>query len=518
MRSAGASGSRTQRSRDGRVKYRATAILLGAVAVAAVIVFLTSRHDAGTPGPTKLEGDIGSAKVREQIANFEPFAYDAGREENLLERAKEGEAEPIYLKSPDGVGASATRIEKWGPSIKRAAEAAGVDPDTLEAVLFLESAGRPDVVAGTTPDAAVGLAQILPGTAVDLLGMKVDLARSKALSRQIARDGKRALEARTSKRRRAAARRIPKLEAQRRRIDQRFDPERSIEGAARYLQIAQKRFGREDLAVASYHMGIGNLEQVLSLYGAGKDVSYPRIYFDSSPLRNPRTYAKLSSFGDDSSNYFFRVMASKDILALHRDDPEKLTRQAKAHQKKASAEEVLRPEQDNPPYEDAGKLKEAYADGELVRLPDKSVALGYKIDPGMGSLAPKLKEKKALYRGLRADALATLLYVAKEVRKITGGTTPIVVTSTVRDKPYQRVLQQINGEATSGFSLHTTGYAFDILRPRNRARHRAIEFVLGRLRALEVLDWVYEPAAFHVTVGPDGQAFRALLDALLKKP
>lgn len=500
------------------MRYRFAAVLLGGVAVVAAIVYLTSNHGPGTPGPTKIEGNVGSAEVRKQVADFEPFTYSAAREDDLLRRAKEGEAEPIYLKSPDGVGASATRVERYRPLVERYAKAAGVDPDTLEAVLFLESAGRPEVVAGTTPEAAVGLAQILPGTATTLLGMNVDLARSKALSRQIARDGKRALKAKTSKRRRAAARRLPLLEAQRRRIDQRFDPESSIRGAARYLQIARKRFSREDLAVASYHMGMGNLEQVLSLYGAGRDVSYSRIYFDCSPLRNPRTYAKLSSFGDDSSTYYFRVMASKDILALHREDPAKLTAQARQHQKKASAEEVLRPRADNPPYGGPGKLKEAYASGDLVRLPGNARALGYRVDREMGSLAPKLKEKKALYRGLRGDALSTLLYIAKEVPKITGHRAPIVVTSTVRDASYQRALLQVNGEATSGFSLHTTGYAFDILRPRDRAQHRAIEFVLGRLRALHVLDWVYEPAAFHATVGPDGKVFRPLLDVLVKQP
>ena len=39
-----------------------------------------------------------------------------------------------------------------------------------------------------------------------------------------------------------------------------------------YLAIAGERFGRDDLATASYHMGIGNLENVIRAYaGASED-------------------------------------------------------------------------------------------------------------------------------------------------------------------------------------------------------------------------------------------------------
>jgi soluble lytic murein transglycosylase-like protein len=45
-------------------------------------------------------------------------------------------------------------------------------------------------------------------------------------------------------------------------------PTRALEGAVRYLVTAERRFGRDDLAVVSYHMGIGNLEGVLRAYAA----------------------------------------------------------------------------------------------------------------------------------------------------------------------------------------------------------------------------------------------------------
>src|SRR5436853_561000 len=81
--------------------------------------------------------------------------------------------------------ASAERTDKFRAQIEDAAKAHGVDPDMLEAVIFLESAGRPDVIAGPTPESASGLAQIIPSTATDLLGMSVDLPQSIALTNRI---------------------------------------------------------------------------------------------------------------------------------------------------------------------------------------------------------------------------------------------------------------------------------------------------------------------------------------------
>ena len=76
-----------------------------------------------------------------------------------------------------------------------------------------------------------------------------------------------------------------------------------------------------------------------------------------------------------------------------------------------------------------------------------------------------------------------------------------MVTSTVRDARYQRVLASRDLEATHNYSLHTTGYAFDIARMyRSRSQALAFQFVLDRLSALGLIAWVREPQAIHVTV------------------
>jgi len=82
-----------------------------------------------------------------------------------------------------------------------------------------------------------------------------------------------------------------------------------------------------------------------------------------------------------------------------------------------------------------------------------------------------------------------------------SGTGPLIVTSTVRDTRYQRVLASENIEATHAYSLHTTGYTFDIERDYASGRQaRAFQFLLDRLTALDLIAWVREPAAIHITV------------------
>ena len=65
-------------------------------------------------------------------------------------------------------------------------------------------------------------------------------------------------------------------------MDERFDPQKALAATGRYLKLAKDEFGREDLAVVSYHMGIGNLQQVLGAYG-DDDASYAQLFFDTAP-------------------------------------------------------------------------------------------------------------------------------------------------------------------------------------------------------------------------------------------
>jgi hypothetical protein len=386
------------------------------------------------------------------------------------------------------VVASAKRTEAWRPAIEAAAERHGVDPDTLEAVIFLESAGRPDVIAGPTPESAAGLGQIIPSTATDLLGMSVDLAQSIALTNRISRS--------------RSPQQTDRLQAQRAQIDERFDPDAAIEGAAQYLQIAQERFGDPDLAVVSYHMGIGNLESVLSAYGGDdtSELTYTQVFFDSSPESHSEAYELLAGFGDESSLYLWKVLGSKQILKEWRDDADALAAAAELATNKATLEEVFHPPNETVIFEEPDDIADAIDEGELVPLPDDPV-LGWEPDPDIGQFAAELDQSPELYRALKPGALATLTYIGGVVRNLSGSATPIQVTSAVRDRSYQELLIANNPQATEEYSLHTTGWSFDVRRDYESGRQaRAFQFVLDRLRALAVIDYAVEPGAIHVTV------------------
>ena len=115
------------------------ALIVGLLVVAAVAAgLLLLRGDGDGPSFEPVEVDSG------------PFAYTPERETQLTERAAAGHSHVIYEKSPGGVFATAERVERYRPKIEEVADEAGVDPDLVEAMVFLESAGLPEVTARTT--------------------------------------------------------------------------------------------------------------------------------------------------------------------------------------------------------------------------------------------------------------------------------------------------------------------------------------------------------------------------------
>jgi hypothetical protein len=286
-------------------------MLAGVVALLALLTGLALRGDAPAPGvpvvPTPPNGEDGGAPVPD------PFAYDPDHEDDFVRRAAAGTSHVLYTRSPGGATATAQRVARWRPQVEAAAAQAHVQADLLEGLVFLESAGREDAMAGGS-ESAVGLTQILAETGANLLGMRVELDRSARLTRRIGR----ALG-------RGRLGDVQRLRRERRLVDERYDPVKSLAGTARYLTIASEALGREDLAFVSYHMGIGKLQGVLRAYGEDRP-SYARVYFDSTPTHHAAVQQRLAAFGDDSSNYLWKLYAARDIMRLYRDDPEALAR------------------------------------------------------------------------------------------------------------------------------------------------------------------------------------------------
>ena len=76
----------------------------------------------------------------------------------------------------------------------------------------------------------------------------------------------------------------------------------------------------------------------------------------------------------------------------------------------------------------------------------------------------------------------------------------------MRDERYQRELVKRNREATRNFSLHTTGWAFDIERRYvSRRQALAFQFVLDRLPCSAGSRGCASRDAIHITVSARGE-------------
>ena len=431
---------------------------------------------------------------------IDPFAYQAGKRAQFEARAAEGESHLLYANSPGGVQASARRVAALQAPIQAAAVAAHVDPGLLEAMIFLESGGRPDVVAGPDPSAAAGVAQIVAATGQTLLSMHIDLRASRRLTKQIAA---------AQKRHDAAA--VARLQAQRRRADDRFDPNKAIAAMGRYLAFAAPRFGPSDFAVASYHMGVGNLADAIRGYVGPKEkqlavkivrqrkLTYAQLYFDSSPFRHQTAYRRLADLGDNSNTYYWRVLAARDIMRLYRQNPAELDRINRLETGYGSAEAVLRPP-DTPVFANSEAVKRALARGQLVKVPNQPKQRHFALDQAAGGQA-----------ALRPQALALLYYLANRVQAISHEKGALVVAATARDGVAQQALVARHLEKP-GYAVATTGYSFDIARRyASQAQAEAFQAMLDRLQALDAIAWERRPDVIHITASEHAKPLTPLL-------
>jgi hypothetical protein len=463
---------------------RRRARLAGAVLVLIVLVAVIISTQSSSIAPPPHAGSALGA------AAGDPFAYRSSREADFVARATAGEAHPLFTQSPGGVLATAQRVAAYRPMINRVTAGTGIDPNLLEALVFVESAGRPEVIAGSDPAAAAGLTQILASTGQTLLGMNINLARSRTLTRQI-----NAVAAGTRRGR------LAPLLARRAAIDPRFDPTAELMATVRYLEDARSQFGREDLAIESYHMGIGNLHQVLSDYNGGHAVPYAQLYFNTTPDLHGQAFNLLAGFGDDSSLYLWRVLGGAQIMRLYRTDRAALNRLAGLQTAADSNALVLQPPDRTPRFSDPAALSAAYQSRALVPLPTNAAQLGLVYARSMGSGAPRLGAPRALYRGLRPVALRMLIAVAARVRSLSGVDGPLQVLSTAADQQYV----QREGD---GFSSSPDGYSFQISRLyASPAQANAFQAVLDRLQALNLIAWSREMSAIDITVARDAGAW-----------
>jgi hypothetical protein len=417
------------------------------------LIFLVVLVGAAAAAFLLLRGDDPPSYSPLNLDN-DPWAYAPDHEDDFEARAAAGHSHVVYVKSPGGIVGTARRVARYRDQVERAADNAGVDPDLIEGMVLLESAGRPDAQASDDLESAAGLTQILAETATGLLGMHVDVNRSERLTRRLGRA--------------RGPREAERIRVQRARVDERFDPAKALAATGRYLKLAKNEFGREDLAVVSYHMGIGNLQQVLGAYGDDQ-ASYAQLYFDASPDQHPRAYSLLAGLGDDSKTYLWRVLASTEIMRLYRRDRAELERLAALHAGAGSGELVLHPPGRTEAFESQDDIDAAYDDGKLQPFPNEPARYGLR--PAAGG-------------GLRPGAFALAAYIGRGVRTVSGTNAPLTVARTVRPDG----------------GIHATGFAFDIRRDyRNGAQAEAFQYMLDRLQALNLIAWTRSGDTIHIT-------------------
>jgi hypothetical protein len=266
----------------------------------------------------------------------------------------------------------------------------------------------------------------------------------------------------------------------------RMRPAAQLRATVRRLERARRALGRLDLAVASYHLGVQRLR---------REPSYASFYF-RTPLQGPQV------------DYYWKVLAAERVLRMYRHDRGALRYEQQLQFKKNSAEEVLHPRRSTPQFRTRASIARALHRHVLVPVPRDWRRTHIRISNQLGQLAPR---HRGLYASLRPAALDVLLYIGHEMKTYR----PLLLTSAVRDDRYQRLLTTVNPVATKAYSMHTTGYAFDILRSfHSAAQKRAFFRVLARLQAVNAIAYIPEFAAMHIAVASDAPAKLALLRGL----
>jgi len=442
-----------------------------------------------------------------------PFEFSPEKRPEFERAAAAGQSHLLYVRSPGGTIATARRVDALREPVAAAADKARVDRGLIEGLVFLESGGRPDAVVEGDPANAAGVSQILPETGRNLLGMRIDLGASRRLTERIAVANQQGQTAR-----------VARLERRRRRVDERFEPAKALAAMGRYVAFAQPKFGRDDFAVASYHMGVGNLAGAIRAYVGPhqgrlartlveeEDLSYAQLYFDSTPFVHRRAYRLLARLGDDSATYLWRVMAAREVMRLYRKEPEELRRLNALHTRYGSGEAVLRPPGSTPVFSDATALRRARSQGVLLPIRNEPARRHFALDPDLPARVRRRGGDPGLYMALRPEALATLYYIADRVHMLSRAKQPLLVAAAVRDRRYEVRLPKPELTGPRNYSLYTTGYRFDIKRRyESRRQAEAFQAMLDRLEALNVIAWHAREGVIQITVSNRSKPLLPLL-------
>lgn len=440
----------------------------------------------------------------------------ASRQELTEDELKTRERMLIALKESDilrrpAVVAGFAKVNSWRKDIEAAGQKYDVPPEDLEAIALLESQG--DELALNPDKTCRGPFQF-----------DVDTAREYGLTVTVPLSddpGK----------------------------DERIDPAKAAEAAARMYAQTRKRYGHRSYAIARHHAGPGNLNQLMNILIRGRSFdpkdneskrhgpsasdiqarypTYSHAFFGCSPYWNGEAFKKLEALKDDSSTYYFKVEEIIVLFAEFRANHEAFMEKAGYYIKIGNKDhdDLGRrarywfwkyDELAKKPYKNKGSLGVAISRKELVPIPEDQgfyFTARTKRVPGedyIGLLCdntdPKYKEvygprDRPVYFTSREETIGAIIYLSEELKKLRGNQpSPLRINSLVRDLVYQSFFNK--GENP----VHCYGMAFDLTYVGLTAdEHRDIEFILNEMESVGLLSWKAEkyPPHYHVSINPD---------------
>ena len=293
-------------------RRRLVALSLVVIVAGTLVIALAYKRGGGRESRGPLP-----PKATRVLPPVDPLRYDASRRADYERHAALGLSH-VHLRQDPGRrdGQRAAHASASARSIARVGRRHGLDPDTLAAIVMLESAGRPDArrerpERRRRPDA--------------------DPRRDRPATCSACASTSRASERLTRGDRAAAASVGGAHAASAARVDERFDPREGRRRHRRYLDIAKAQAGgRADLAVESYHMGVGNLQRRSRALRRGRRALRAAVTSTRRPLRHTAAWRKLAVARRRLLDLLLARAAAREILRLYRSDPRRCARLAGA--------------------------------------------------------------------------------------------------------------------------------------------------------------------------------------------
>lgn len=439
------------------------------------------------------------------------------RKRNRIEQAK------FAVWGKQGAVADAKCMEQYRNLLYAEADKNSISSKRFEGQMFVESACKTDLV--NTRSGAAGFAQIMLDVACER-GMILDKQFCKEV---LASSGK------------TKIRFIPK---NRNIEDRRVNPNYAIPAAADILGDNARYWGNEDWAFVQYHMGQGNLRNLVidyldetsngwrkkyagtnfeNLYSSDPErvlpkaikesgFSYDDIFFRVTPDKTPKSYSRLFSLKDSSGWYVYTGLAAAEGFELMRNNYASFLTLVKAVQDPdgGTANRPMRAwwSDKDAKYKTRLDIALAASKGELVRVPNNS-SYGFVLrTTGADRIGECDPGHEPAYYYTRKATAGLIYLIGNRIKEFESAqafeVTGLIRSNDMYDKP------RSNGKAclpNTNPRTHVIGSAFDIGfningKPKSKTTKQAIEFTIMDLMVDGWIDRIPEGYADHISYNP----------------